>query len=61
MSETHFRTIVRTLAYRIAALVITAFWTGLGDAVTIHIILAGVQYIMERIWLKITWGIINTS
>jgi hypothetical protein len=61
MSETHFRTIVRTLAYRIAALVITAFWTGLGDAVTIHIILAGVQYIMERIWLKIKWGKINAS
>jgi uncharacterized membrane protein len=61
MSETHLRTIVRTLAYRVAALVITAFWTGLGDAVVIHIILTGVQYIMERIWLKIKWGKINAS
>ena len=61
MSETHLRTIVRTLAYRITALVITAFWTGLSDAVTIHIVLAGVQYVMERIWLKIKWGKISAS
>jgi uncharacterized membrane protein len=56
MSETHIRTIARTIAYRIVALLITSIWTGLGDAVAIHIILAFVQYVMERIWLKIKWG-----
>ena len=56
MTETHIRTIVRTIAYRITALLITAVWTGLGDAVAIHIVLAVVQYVMERIWLKIKWG-----
>jgi uncharacterized membrane protein len=56
MSETHLRTLARTIAYRITALLITAMWTGLSDAVAIHIILAGVQYVMERIWLKINWG-----
>jgi len=56
MSETHLRTIVRTLAYRVTALLITALWTGLGEAVAIHIVLAAVQYVMERIWLKIKWG-----
>ena len=56
MSETHARTLARTLAYRITALLITAVWTGLSDAVTIHIVLAVVQYVMERIWLKIKWG-----
>ena len=40
MSETHTRTWIRTLTYRIAALLITALWTGLGDAVAIHIVLA---------------------
>lgn len=59
MSETHTRTFVRTVAYRITALIITAFWTGIGDAVAIHIVLAAVQYIMERIWLRIKWGKIN--
>ena len=56
MSETHTRTWIRTLTYRIAALLITALWTGLKDAVAIHIVLAFLQYGMERIWLKIKWG-----
>jgi hypothetical protein len=56
MSETHARTWVRTLTYRITALLITAVWTGLGNAVTIHLVLALVQYVMERVWLKVKWG-----
>lgn len=54
--ETHKRTIARTVSYRIAALLITAIWTGLGDAVLIHIVLAMLHYGMERMWLKIKWG-----
>jgi len=56
MTELHKRTIVRALAYRIVALLITAIWTGLRDAVIIHVILTAVHYVMERIWLKIKWG-----
>ena len=56
MQETHKRTLVRTITYRITALLITAMWTGLGDAVIIHIILTLVHYIFERVWLKINWG-----
>lgn len=37
------------------ALLITAYWTGLGDAVIIHIVLAAVHYGMERVWLRINW------
>jgi hypothetical protein len=54
--ELHKRTIVRALSYRIVALLITAMWTGLSDAVIIHVILTAVHYGMERIWLKIKWG-----
>ena len=54
MIETHTRTLARTVAYRI-----TALWTGLGDAVAIHIVLAIVQYAMERAWLRIKWGTNN--
>lgn len=57
--ETHLRTIARTVTYRVAALIITAFWTGLSDAVAIHFVLMVLQYSMERIWLKIKWGKIN--
>jgi len=54
--ETKKRTVVRALSYRILALLITAIWTGLSDAVLIHVILTAVHYVMERIWLKIKWG-----
>ena len=56
MTELHKRTVVRALTYRIVALLITALWTGLGNAVIIHIILTAVHYVHERIWLKIKWG-----
>jgi uncharacterized membrane protein len=56
MTELHKRTIVRALSYRIVALLITAVWTGLSDAIIIHVILTAVHYVMERLWLKIKWG-----
>lgn len=56
MTELHKRTIVRTVSYRIIALLVTAIWTGLSDAVVIHVILTAVHYALERIWLKIKWG-----
>ena len=56
MKETHKRTLLRALSYRILALLITALWTGLGTAVLIHIILTVVHYVHERVWLKIHWG-----
>ena len=57
MTETHLRTLVRAIIYRIFALLITAYWTGLSDAVTIHVFLTVLQYAMERVWLKVKWGI----
>jgi uncharacterized membrane protein len=56
MTEIHKRTVVRAITYRIIALLITALWTGLSDAVIIHVILTAVHYVHERIWLKIKWG-----
>ena len=54
--ETKKRTILRTISYRIIALLITAIWTGLNNAIIIHIILTLIHYILERIWLTIKWG-----
>jgi len=57
MLETYTRTLLRTLSYRILALLITAAWTGLGSALMIHVVLFLMQYVVERIWLKIHWGL----
>ena len=56
MIELKKRTLVRTISYRVVALLITALWTGLSDAIVIHIILTAVHYVFERIWLRINWG-----
>ena len=56
MVETKKRTFCRTISYRIIALLITAIWTGLSNAILIHIILTIVHYILERLWLKVEWG-----
>lgn len=56
MTELHKRTVVRAVTYRIIALLITALWTGLGNAIIIHVILTAIHYAHERVWLKIKWG-----
>jgi uncharacterized membrane protein len=57
--ETRKRTLARAISYRIIATSITALITGLGTAIVIHIILTFIHYVMERVWLKIKWGIID--
>lgn len=54
--ETHKRTIARAVSYRIVATLVTAIITGIEKAIFIHILLTGIHYIMERVWLKIKWG-----
>ena len=61
MIETHKRTIVRTICWRIIATAITAIWTGLSGAIVINIVLTMLHYAHERIWLKINWGKNNDS
>jgi len=56
MSETHVRTLTRSIIYRLTALTITAVMIGLNNAITIHVVLTFWHYIYERIWLKINWG-----
>lgn len=66
MIESHRRTIVRMLTYRLTAWLFTIFWTYLftgdvgkstGFATALHVLLSVDYYIHERIWLKIKWGL----
>jgi uncharacterized membrane protein len=59
MTETHKRTIVRAIVWRIIATLITAAWTGLSGAIVINIFMTIAHYIHERAWLKIKWGKIS--
>lgn len=61
MTETRTRTLMRTVSYRIVATALTALFTGLGQAILIHIMLTVVHYVMERIWLRIHWGKIGPT
>lgn len=56
MTETHKRTIVRAICWRIVATLITAAYTGLGGAIIINIWMTLAHYVHERLWLKFKWG-----
>lgn len=56
-TETQTRTWARVLAYKAVAFAITSYWAGMGGALVIQIILTIVQYVMERAWLKVKWGL----
>jgi uncharacterized membrane protein len=66
MKETHTRTLVRMISYRITAWAFTILWTFLltgdigkstGFATLLHILLSIDYYIHERVWLNIRWGL----
>ena len=56
LTETHKRTIIRAITWRVVATLVTAAWTGLSGAIVINIFMTVAHYIHERIWLKIDWG-----
>ncbi len=56
MTETHTRTIIRAVCWRIVATLITAAYTGLSGAIIINIWMTVAHYIHERAWLKVQWG-----
>jgi uncharacterized membrane protein len=56
MTESHTRTIIRAICWRIVATAITATYTGLSGAIIINVWMTVAHYIHERAWLKITWG-----
>ncbi len=56
MTESHKRTIIRAITWRIVATLVTAVWTGLSGAIVINIFMTVAHYIHERLWLKLKWG-----
>jgi uncharacterized membrane protein len=54
--ETHKRTFLRAITWRIVATLVTAAFTGLSGAIIINVVMTLAHYVHERIWLKITWG-----
>lgn len=53
--ESHKRTLVRAISWRIIATLVTALWTGLSGAIVINICMTIAHYIHERLWLKVDW------
>jgi uncharacterized membrane protein len=54
--ETHKRTLLRAITWRVVATLVTAAFTGLSGAIIINVVMTLAHYVHERIWLKITWG-----
>ena len=56
MTETHKRTLVKSISWRIMATLIAAIWMGFEGAIILNIVQLFAYYFHERIWLKINWG-----
>lgn len=56
MTESHWRTIVKSISWRIVATAVTAYFTGLTGAIVINIWMTVAYYIHERTWTNIKWG-----
>ncbi len=56
MSETHTRTIVKAITWRIIATLIAAWWVGFQVAIIMNIVQTVAYYFHERVWIKIRWG-----
>lgn len=56
MTETHKRTIIRAITWRIVATLVTAAYTGISGAIIINVWMTLAHYIHERLWLKLKWG-----
>ena len=54
--ESHKRTILRAISWRIVATLVTAVWTGLSGAIVINIFMTLAHYVHERAWLRVKWG-----
>lgn len=56
MGESHKRTLVRAISWRVVATLVTAAFTGLSGAIVINVFMTLAHYIHERAWLKVAWG-----
>lgn len=56
MSETHSRTLVKAITWRIIATLIAAWWVGFEIAIVMNIVQTVAYYFHERVWVKIRWG-----
>ena len=59
--ETIWRSILKTVCFKIITTAITAIFTGIGAAIGIHLILTVVYLVYERVWNKIGWGRITVE
>jgi uncharacterized membrane protein len=56
MSETHARTIAKSISYRVLAIISSVIMVGWHSAIYVEISKTLIFYFCERFWLKISWG-----
>jgi uncharacterized membrane protein len=54
--ETHKRSIVKSITWRVIATLIAAYWVGFEIAILMNIVQTIAYYIHERLWVHINWG-----
>lgn len=59
--ETHKRSIVKSITWRVIATLIAAWWVGFQVAILMNIVQTIAYYIHERAWVNIRWGLKTTD
>lgn len=59
MTETSKRNLAKVVTYRVLAIVATVPLTGLSVALAIHVMLMILHYAHERVWARVSWGMMH--
>jgi uncharacterized membrane protein len=63
MKDSMFRTIIKTIFFKVLTTGATVLYTGMGigKAIALHLILMGIYLLYERVWVNIKWGKKNVA
>lgn len=56
MTETHTRSIVKSISWRVTATLIAMLFVDISLAILLNIVQTIAYYLHERAWLRIPWG-----
>ncbi len=60
-TDTVFRSVVKTIFFKVVTTGTTTLFMGLGDAILLHCILTAFYLLYERVWNKIKWGRVSKN
>jgi len=61
VQESYSRTLLRDITYRAGALFVSLPMAGIENGLALELSKVLIYYVMERLWLRVSWGLNDTS